>query len=241
MAKRNETLKQRVVLATRALEKQFGVPNVRRRGDLIGSFVVTMLSQHTSDLNADRAFASLKNRFPRWSDVADAPGREITEAVHSAGLANQKGPRIREFARWVKRTFGDYDLSPIRKMSNAEIYELFGQVNGIGVKTISVVLLFSLGRQVFPVDTHVHRICRRVGFVPQKAMAEQTHRLMEPLIPQEKAMSLHVNMLRLGRTICVARKPKCPICPLNKLCDYGRREMSRLAKTKGEANGPFGS
>lgn len=231
MAKRNEKLRERVELVTSALEKKFGVPNVRRRVDLIGSFVVTMLSQHTSDLNADRAFAVLKKRLPTWSDVAEAPVGEIVDAVRSAGLANQKGPRIRDFVRWVKRTFGDYDLSPMRKMSDAEIYELFGQVNGIGVKTISVVMLFSLGRDVFPVDTHVHRICRRVGFVPQKVTAEKTHRLMDPLIPVGKSMSLHVNMLRLGRTICAARKPKCPECPLNKLCDYGRREMSRLAKT----------
>ena len=203
-----------------ALEKQFGVPNVRRRRDLIGSFVLTSLSQHTSDLNAGRAFDALKERFPTWEQVAGATPRQIANAIRSAGLANQKAPRIRDFVRWVKKTFGDYDLSPIRKMSTGEVIELLTSVKGIGIKTVSVVLLFSLGRDVFPVDTHVHRICRRLGLVPDKATAEQTYHLMASLVPKGKSMSLHVNLLRLGRTICHARGPKCPVCPIKRLCDY---------------------
>ncbi len=203
-----------------ALERRFGVPNVRRRGDLIGSFVLTALSQHTSDLNAGRAFDALKQRFPRWEDVAAAEPGDIAAAIRSAGLANQKAPRIRDFVRWVRDTFGDYDLSPIRKMPTEEVVRRLTSVKGIGIKTVSVVLLFSLGRDVFPVDTHVHRICRRVGLVAWKATAEQTHHLMAPLVPPGKAMSLHVNLLRLGRTICDARRPKCPECPLRRLCDY---------------------
>ena len=203
-----------------ALEKQFGVPNVRRRRDLIGSFVLTSLSQHTSDLNAGRAFDALKERFPTWEQVAGATPRQIANAIRSTGLANQKAPRIRDFVRWVKKTFGDYDLSPIRKMSTGEVIELLTSVKGIGIKTVSVVLLFSLGRDVFPVDTHVHRICRRLGLVPDKATAEQTYHLMASLVPKGKSMSLHVNLLRLGRTICHARGPKCPVCPIKRLCDY---------------------
>jgi endonuclease-3 len=214
--------KRRVRRITAALERRFGIPAGRDRPDLIGSFVVTMLSQHTSDLNADRAFEKLKERFPEWRDVAEARTRAIERAIRSAGLAGQKAPRIRAFVRWVKDTFGDYDLSALRDMPTDEITDRLTSVNGIGIKTVSVVLLFSLGRDVFPVDTHVHRICRRVGLVPDKATAEQTHHRMAPLVPPGKALSLHVNLLRLGRTLCRARKPDCPACPLHRLCDYAK-------------------
>jgi len=212
-----------------ALERRFGVPTVRRRGDLVGSFVLTLLSQHTSDVNAGRAFDVLKKRFPTWDRLANAAPSRIAAAIRCAGLANQKAPRIREFVRWVKKTFGDYDLAPIRDMSTEEITRLLTSVKGIGIKTVSVVLLFSLGRDVFPVDTHVHRICRRLGLVPGKATAEQTHHLMAPRVPKGKSMSLHVNLLRLGRTICHARGPKCPDCPLRRLCDYAKASARQPA------------
>lgn len=222
MAASKADLKKRVRKIAAALERRFGTPKVRRRGDLIGSFVLTTLSQHTSDVNAARAFDVLKGKFPEWSDVAGATPRQIANAIRSAGLANQKSGRIRDFVRWVKATFGDYDLSPIRKMPTDEIVELLTSVKGIGIKTVSVVLLFSLGRDVFPVDTHVHRICRRVGLVPDKVTAERTHHLMAPLVPKGKSLSLHVNLLKLGRTICHARGPKCPECPANRLCRFAK-------------------
>ena len=213
-------LKAKVRRIVAALEKRFGVPKVRRGGDLIGSFVLTMLSQHTSDVNAARAFEILKTKFPEWEDVAGARPGAIARAIRSAGLANQKSGRIRDFVRWAKAMFGGYDLSALKKMPTDEITKLLTSVNGIGIKTVSVVMLFSLGRDVFPVDTHVYRICRRLGLVPKNATAEQTHHLMAPLIAKGKSMSLHVNFLRLGRTICHARGPLCAECPLRKLCDY---------------------
>ena len=225
MAASKADLKKNVRKIVAALERRFGTPKARRRGDLIGSFVLTTLSQHTSDVNAARAFGVLKGKFPEWSDVAGATPRRIANAIRSAGLANQKSGRIRDFVRWVKATFGDYDLSPIRKMPTDEIVELLTSVKGIGIKTVSVVMLFSLGRDVFPVDTHVHRICRRLGLVPDNVTAEKTHHLMAPLVPKGKSMSLHVNLLRLGRTICHARGPLCPECPVNRLCDFAKANL----------------
>ena len=154
MNQNTSQLKSKVRRVVAALEKHFGEPKVRRRVDLIGSFVLTMLSQHTSDLNAERAFGLLKSKFPEWEDVANATPRAIASAIRSAGLANQKSGRIREFVRWIKTTFGAYDLSAMRKMPTEEITKLFTSVNGIGIKTVYVVMLFSLGRDVFPVDTH---------------------------------------------------------------------------------------
>ncbi len=212
--------KKKVRKVVAALEERFGTPTVKPRRDLVGSFVLTTLSQHTSDTNAQRGFDALKSRFPRWKEVAEATPRSIANAIRSAGLADQKRGRIRDFVRWVKATFGDYDLSPIRKMSNPEIMELFRPVKGIGTKTVSVVLLFSLGRDVFPVDTHVHRLCRRLELVPDRSTAEQTHDLMAQLVPKGKSLSLHVNLLQLGRTICRARGARCPECPLRRLCNH---------------------
>jgi len=224
-------LRRKVVRVVAALERRFGVPELRRRGDLIGSFVLTTLSQHTSDVNAGRAFDVLKARFPRWEEVAAAPTDAIADAIRSAGLANQKAPRIREFVRWVKARFGEYDLSAMRKMTTEEITELFTTVKGIGIKTVSVVLLFSLGRDVFPVDTHVHRICGRLGLVAGGGTAERTHGAMARLVPAGKAMSLHVNLLRLGRTICHARGPVCGECPLWRMCEYAA--AGRAARRRG--------
>jgi endonuclease-3 len=219
--------KKRVRRVITALERRFGVPEVKRSVDLIGSFVLTTLSQHTSDRNAERAFGVLKQRFPEWKDVAEASPRAIAAAIRSAGLSNQKSTRIRDFMRWIKAEFGDYDLSPLRQLPTEEITERLTTVKGIGIKTVSVVLLFSLGRDVFPVDTHVHRICRRVGLVADKATAEQTHHRMAVLIPAGKSMSLHVNLLRLGRTICDARGPRCPECPLRRQCAYAATEYAK--------------
>jgi endonuclease III len=222
MATDVKALKAKVRRMVAALERRFGEPEVKRRVDLIGSFVLTSLSQHTSDLNADRAFAELKRRLPTWKDVAEATVRQIASAIRSAGLSNQKAPRIRALVRWIKEQFDDYDLSALEEMPDEEIITTMTSVKGIGIKTVSVVMLFSLGRDMFPVDTHVHRICRRVGTVPDKVTAEKTHHLMEPLVPKGKSMSLHVNLLRLGRTICHARGPKCPECPLRRMCAYAK-------------------
>jgi endonuclease-3 len=118
------------------------------------------------------------------------------------------------------------DLSFTRKMSNDEIYELLCRIKGVGVKTVSILLAFGLGRDVFPVDTHVNRICIRLGLVPEKSAPEKTHRLMAGLVPKGKAYSFHLNLIRLGKTICLARKPRCAVCPLNRICPYGRAVLA---------------
>lgn len=205
-----------------ALEARFGEPTAPGRSDLIGSFVRTILSQNTSDANSGPAYDRLREKFPTWEAVARARPRSIASAIRRAGLADQKAPRIRDFVRWVKDQFGEYDLSALRRMPDDEIIETMVAVKGIGIKTVTVVMLFSLGRDVFPVDTHVHRVCRRVGLVPETATAEQTYERMAPLVPDGKALSLHVNLLRLGRTICRARAPNCPGCPLRRVCAYAK-------------------
>lgn len=200
------------------LETAFGEPRWPGRGNPLGSLILTILSQSTNDNNRDVAYARLKERFPDWHSVMNAPAHTIADAIRPAGLGNQKGHRIKEILRWIDATYGTFDLAFICDMAPQDVIETFMQLKGVGIKTISVVLMFTCGVDIFPVDTHVHRICRRLGLVPEKANAEKAFDLMQPLVPEGKAYSLHMNFLHLGRTICTARKPRCRQCPIADLC-----------------------
>lgn len=205
------------------LEAHFGVPAWEGPRDPLDAMVQTILSQSTSDTNSGAAFRSLKERFPSWELAAAADSREIAEAIRRGGLAGQKSVCIKDFLLWVKDRFGSFSIDAICDMQPNEAYEVFCKVRGIGVKTVAVTLLFACGMDVFPVDTHVTRICRRVGLVPEKASSEKIHWLMEPHVPEGKGHSLHVNLLRLGRQICLSR-PRCGICPLRRVCRYAKEQ-----------------
>lgn len=207
-----------VAIITDRLEKAFGIPRWKGRGKPLGSLVLTVLSQSTNDRNRDVAYVRLKERFPEWKSVMNAPAEEIADAIRPAGLANQKSARIKNILQWIFDTYGTFDLEFLCDMDPEQVTETFLKLKGVGIKTISVVLMFTCGVDVFPVDTHVHRICRRLGLVGEKATAEKTHYHMQTLVPDGKSYSLHNNFLRLGRTICKAQKPKCIECPLNDLC-----------------------
>lgn len=207
---------------TQLLESHFGIPQWHGGGDILGSLIKTILSQNTNDRNRDVAYRALKEKFPTWQEVMTADAVAIANAIRPAGLANQKSVRIRVILAWIQETYGSLALDFICEKDPEEITETFMQLKGIGIKTISVVLMFACGADIFPVDTHVHRICRRIGLVPASANAEKTHWLMQPLVPAGKSFSLHMNFLQLGRTICKARKPQCRVCPILAFCDYGR-------------------
>ncbi|MDZ7270634.1 MAG: endonuclease III [candidate division KSB1 bacterium] len=203
---------------TRLLEKTFGEPKWTGPRDPLDVLIRTILSQNTNDRNRDLAYEALRARYPRWDEVLAAPTAEIASTIRPAGLSNQKSVRIKELLTWIKQTYGALDLRSICQQPTEHVVDLFLQRKGVGIKTISVVLMFACGRDIFPVDTHVHRICMRLGLVPPGATAERTHHLMQPLVPKGKAYSLHMNLLRLGRTICRARKPLCALCPLQAIC-----------------------
>jgi len=193
----------------------------------LDALVRTVLSQSTSDVNSGRAFRSLKRAFPTWQAALAAGPARIERAIRSGGLARQKSRRIHKLLAWVKRRFASLDLEAVRQMPTEWVFDTFLPLEGIGVKTIAVVLLFACGRDCFAVDTHVHRIVRRLGLVPRKASAERTFRLMKPLVPRGKALSFHVNLLSLGRTLCRPTQPHCPRCPLRRMCDHAKGEATR--------------
>jgi endonuclease-3 len=211
-------LKVKLRKITLLLEKQYGVPRREGSGDLLDILIETILSQNTNDRNRDKAFQRLKKRFSNWENVLEAKTKSIVSAIRPGGLAEQKARRIREILHWIEEREGKLSLSFLKKMDSEEIKKTIGTLKGIGPKTIHCLLLFGLGRDAFPVDTHILRIGKRVGFIPEGMNAEKAHSWMVRLIPKKRSLSLHLNLIRFGREVCKARNPQCKTCFLNKEC-----------------------
>jgi len=212
---------RRVRAIHRRLERHFGELLPPRRSDPLEELILTVLSQHTSDLNADRAFASLRSAFASWDAIVRARPDEVADAIRSGGLANTKAPRIQAILREIREREGRFDLSRLRRLSDAEATMYLSSLPGVGPKTAAVVLAFSLGRDAMPVDTHVHRVARRLGWVEDRSSAERAHRALEELVPSEIRVPMHVGLIRLGREICKAGRPRCEDCPVFELCPTG--------------------
>jgi len=207
------------------LEKAFGRPRPGRRLPPLDELVLTILSQHTSDLNRDMAYRELRRRFPSWASVLRAPRAELENAIRVGGLARTKSRVIQDVLRAILRDHGRLDLGVLRRMpaDQAKVY-LLG-LNGVGEKTACCVLLFSCGRPAFPVDTHIHRVARRLGWVPSKATAGRTHALLAAMIPAGRYYAAHIHLITLGRRVCRSRAPACPSCPLRRGCRYAVRSL----------------
>jgi endonuclease-3 len=211
-------LKEKVERLIYLLEKRYGSPRKRRIVDPLDLLIQTILSQNTNDRNRDRAYRRLKTRFPRWEDVLKAKREALIEAIRPGGLAAQKSRRIKDILRWIQKRYGQLSLVFLKEMDSEEIKGTMGGLKGIGPKTVHCLLLFGLGREAFPVDTHVLRVGKRLGLLPEKINAEKAHLWMVPLIPEGKSLSLHLNLIRFGREVCKAKNPLCGICLLKDEC-----------------------
>jgi len=211
-------LRTRLSKITFLLEKKFGIPRRARPGNPLDILIETILSQNTNDQNREKAYQKLKIRFPHWEDVLQAKTQKIVSAIREGGLAEQKAKRIREILHWIKKQEGKLSLSFLRKMDSEEIKKTIGSLKGVGPKTLHCLLLFGLRREAFPVDTHILRIGKRLGLIPERMDAERAHEWMGPLIPREKSLSLHLNLIRFGRSFCKAKNPLCNICFLHQEC-----------------------
>ena len=216
---------RRVRVILNRLRKRFGELEPPRRADPLDELILTVLSQHTSDLNAERAFDALRATFPTWDDVVRAPTVAVADAIRSGGLANTKAPRIQAILRAVREREGRHDLSWLRDASDEEVRTYLTSLPGVGPKTAAVVLSFALGRDAIPVDTHVHRVSKRLGLVPATASAERADRSLHELVPDGLRTPLHVALIRLGREICKAPVPRCRQCPLKDLCPTAPRYL----------------
>ncbi|MDQ4025324.1 MAG: endonuclease III, partial [Actinomycetota bacterium] len=199
------------------------------RLDPVDELVMTVLSQHTSDVNTARAFASLKERFGSWEEAASAPVRAVEDAIRSGGLAAQKAPRIQAILEEIEAREGNIDLVRLRELSDDEVEEYLCSLPGVGPKTAACVLVFSLGRDAFPIDTHVHRVTTRLGWVSAAASAGAAHRTLKGAVPPELRYELHVQLVTHGRTICRARLPLCSDCVLFDLCPAGPKLLAEGA------------
>ena len=198
----------------------YGYPTWRQHLLPVDELVSTILSQSTTDTNRDMAFDALKARFSTWEAVRDAPLEAVVETIRSAGLANQKGPRIQQALRYITAERGQISLDFLADMDVDEARQWLTRMKGIGPKTAAIILLFAFNKPAFPVDTHVHRVTKRLGLIDPKTSAERAHRELEAIIPPEDYYPAHLNIIRHGREICRARQPRCELCPLSSDCDY---------------------
>jgi len=215
--------KEKVMLCLDLLEEKWGnegQPLYESFEDPIDGLIKTVLSQNTNDKNRDRAWKSLKDKFPSWQHVMDAEVEEVADAIKSAGIANVKAQRIKEILAIVKEFWGSYSLKELKGLSKEEIKNFLSSLPGVGPKTIACVLLFDLDIPAFPVDTHVARLTKRLGFVGGNTPPEKIEKLLEELVPEERFLGGHLNMIAHGRAICKAINPKCQLCPMMHLCGH---------------------
>jgi endonuclease-3 len=215
-------LRERALAIHQKLLDQYGSPTWNNPMPAIDELVLTILSQNTNDTNRDRAYEALRRSFPTWEAVREASESAVIEAIRPAGLANQKGPHIQQVLRGITAQCGSLDLNFLKSLPVEQARDWLMQFKGVGPKTAAIVLLFSLGKPAFPVDTHIYRVSGRLGLRPEKMSVEQAHEHLGALFPPDTYHAAHLNLIRLGREVCQARRPNCPVCPVQKLCDYNQ-------------------
>ena len=220
-----------------------------RRWDPTSELVMTILTQNSADINAEHAFVELRKADPSdrppehhapgpgwggvglpdgippdWALVDAAPLEELVEVIRPGGLPNQKAKGIKAALRSIHEARGDYSLEFLGEMTALEARSWLTAINGVGVKTASVVLLFSFGLPLMPVDRHVERVARRVGLIPPKANAEEAHDYFLAMLEPDQMHEAHVNLIRHGRLVCHARNPDHDRCPLQERCRFYDRK-----------------
>jgi len=223
----------------------YGRPVWQRRLDPTSELILTILTQNSADTNAEVAFEALRHRYPSdgvvqahnpgagwggvglpdgsapdWAAVEHAPLPELVDTIRPGGLANQKAPRIQATLRQLREERGDYSLEFLGDMSALDARDWLTRIDGIGKKTASVLLLFSFGLPLMPVDRHVDRVAHRIGLVGPKASADDSHDLFLGMLEPDQMYEAHVNLIQHGRRICHAQRPECARCPIRPRCRY---------------------
>jgi endonuclease-3 len=215
-----KNLKTHAIAIHKKLLEVYGEPIWRTPLPAIDELVSTILSQNTNDVNRDRGFNALRASYPTWEAVRDASPEDVIDAIRPAGLANQKGPRIQQVLRAISAERASLDLDFLKALPLEEARSWLTQFNGVGPKTAAIVLCFSLNMPAFPVDTHIYRVSGRLGLRAENMTVKQAHPHLESVFPPEAYYAAHLNLIRLGREVCRARKPQCGNCPIWALCDY---------------------
>ena len=196
------------------LGEEYGPVEWRHRYDPASELVYTILSQHTSDINSERAFNNLMDTFGTVEAIANAPVEDIEDAIRMGGLAKVKAPRIKTVLQQIAEELGSFDLSFLGEMPLSEAKTWLRALPGVGPKTAAIILCFSLGMPAMPVDTHIYRVSKRLGLIGQKVTADQAHDILEPMVASEDVFAFHMYLIRHGRQVCKAPRPRCDDCAL---------------------------
>jgi endonuclease III len=215
----HNSVRQRAARCISLLEEQYGIPRAEER-DPVDLLVMTILSQNTSDTNSLRAFARLKSAFSDYEQVLAAKDEAVADSIRAGGLAEIKALRIREALFRIKGDAGAISLAFLADMQKEQAMAYLLSLPGVGPKTASVVLLFAFSMPFLPVDTHVYRVCRRLGLVGESVAIEKAQSILEQVFPVEKYLSVHLNLITHGRRVCLARNPRHGECALRDCCDY---------------------
>jgi len=226
------------------LEAVYGLHEAsRRRGPVaepLDVLIETVLSQATSDVNSRRAYTALRRRFATWDDVASAPVAEVAGAIAGGGLGPTKAARIKDIIARLRAERGRATLAFLHQVETEDALRYLEGLSGVGPKTAACVALFALGRPAFPVDTHVRRVCSRLGLVPAEAGAARAQELLGPEVPPERALGLHLLLIEHGRRACHPRRPACSSCRLAEDCRYARARAAGAARMAGAAGAAGG-
>jgi endonuclease-3 len=233
-----EALTAAVEDACRLLRPEFGPVAARMRGRPLDELVATILSQSTTDVNSGRAFRALRRRFPSWDAVLAAPVAGVRDAIRGGGLANVKAPVIQRALRIIREREGRLSLRRLSRMSDAEAIDYLTSIPGVGIKTACCVLIFAMGRTAFPVDTHVYRVTRRLGWLPPGVPIHRASAALQPAIPGDLSLPLHLYLVWHGRRTCRARNPACGRCAIRPLCRTGRRRAPPRRAAPAPGNSP---
>jgi endonuclease III len=211
----------KIAIVLDRLDERYDAPRwAAPRLDPLSELVLAILSQNTSDVNSHRAFVALRDRYPTWEAVLEAPLDELTDVIRPGGLAPTKAPRIQQVLAEIHDARGGFDLSFLAAAPLDEARDWLASLPGIGRKTAAIVLLFCFGRPALPVDTHVFRVAKRIGLLPERTDVTRAHDLLEQALEPEQVYPFHVDLIRHGRDTCRAPRPICALCPLTDACDY---------------------
>ncbi|MHC4251722.1 MAG: endonuclease III domain-containing protein [Planctomycetota bacterium] len=211
----------------RALVKHYGEPKWPGPQDPLEVLVRTILTQSTAAANSERAYKALRGAYATWEGLADAKIDAVARAIRPGGLAKRKAKHIVKLVRDLRKEYGAASLEFIKSMSVREAMRALNGIEGVGPKTGACVILFALGREICPVDTHIHRILQRIGIFQTSVTPEAAFEILQPLVPAGSSYAFHVNLIRLGREVCKAGKPRCSSCPVETECRYPSKTSSR--------------
>lgn len=229
--RRNGSTAERICLVSARLSSQYSDPRHYNKSDPLDELIFIILSAKTAEVSYLRTYDALKNAFDDWFDILGTPRGSVAHIISSGGLSGKKEAQIRALLDDIKRQTGTEGLSLLSKMSTNEAEEFLTSLPGVGLKTARCVLMYSLDRDVFPVDTHVRRVLSRLGIVRFERLSDKVQNSIQERMPSELRYRLHVNLVAHGRAICCAREPRCNYCVLSDICAYYDNHYIRRTST----------